>query len=116
MGARYATGKYAWGECDICGVAFKLHTLKRLTINLSRTNLFACPDCWNPDHPQYWVGRKPVVDPQALRDARPDTGAVPSRDFQWGWAPVGLGNELELAGLVSNLQATGEVGTVTVSS
>lgn len=116
MSVRYASGKHAWGECDICGVAYKLHELKRLTINLAKTNLLACPDCWVPDQPQYRVGRKPVIDPQALRDPRPDTGQADSRNFQWGWAPVGLANPFGLSGFSSSLQGIGEVGDVTVET
>jgi hypothetical protein len=35
-----------------------------------------CPECWDPDHPQNWVGilgsQKVSNDPQALREPRPD--------------------------------------------
>jgi hypothetical protein len=84
----------------------------------------------------------PVYDPQALRNPRRDNSYIEagltgiqietlnlpnedvdafgtpsggSRQIQWGWAPVGLNNPLNLSGLVNNLVAGGEVGTVTVT-
>jgi len=69
----------------------------------------------------------PVNDPQALRNPRPDTSyfqsglndngnpSEGSRDIQWGWNPVGLNDPLGLFGLPNNLEATGSIGTVTIS-
>jgi hypothetical protein len=82
----------------------------------------------------------PVNDPQAVRNPRPDnsyfqsglnglqltetTGVSPnatgvpllgSRIIQWGWDPVGLSNPLELP-IPDNLEATGQIGTVTVTT
>jgi hypothetical protein len=37
------------------------------------TNIKACSECWDGDHPQLKLGEFPVNDPQALRDPRPDT-------------------------------------------
>jgi hypothetical protein len=90
------------------------------------------------------LGMYPVDDPQALRNPRRDnsyiqsglTGlqvltvnppstadvdafGVPSggsRVIQWGWNPVGLTNPLNLSGLVDDLIASGEIGTVTVTT
>lgn len=40
-------------------------------------NSKVCKECWDPDHPQNWVGiigsQKVSNDPQALREPRPDT-------------------------------------------
>jgi hypothetical protein len=81
----------------------------------------------------------PVNDPQAVREPRPDlsylvsgtTGlqelltdstsiqgigfpAGGSRQIQWGWNPVGLGNDF---GLTPNtLLANGQVGIVTITT
>ena len=58
----------------------------------------------------------PVEDPQAVRDPRPDTNLDAQRDFQYGWNPVGLNNPLALEGLEDELEGTGGVGTVTVTT
>lgn len=112
---RYTTGKHASGVCDRCGVAFKLRTLKSLVINGAKTSLLVCNNCYEPDHPQYQVGKYPVLDPQTLRNPRPETYTV-SRVIQWGWNPVGLNNPLGLSGVENMLEAAGEVGTVTVTT
>jgi hypothetical protein len=82
----------------------------------------------------------PVNDPQAVRDPRPDisyyaggnTGlytsqtaslstanaGVPtdgSRQFQWGWAPVGGASYFDSVLTPNNLIGIGYVGTVTIS-
>lgn len=125
MANRFSSGKYAIAECDVCGQRYKLKELKKLTIKLKQVNIKACPECWNPDQPQLSLGLYPVNDPQAVREPRPDTsyyqsGLGPdgnpeggSRVFQWGWRPVGMGND----GVTPNdLVATGYVGSVTVST
>lgn len=73
MAARYASGKKALAECDICGFRYKLSQLKTEVVKGRRTEIKACPDCWSEDHPQLKVGMYPVFDPQALRDPRPDS-------------------------------------------
>lgn len=125
---RYAQGKKAIAECDICGFQVRLHTLRKLVVNLQTTNLMACKECFNPDHPQYQVGRYPVVEAEAVRDPRPDTTYLQSglnsndnpsegsRVINWGWAPVGFNNPLGLSGLVDTLIGNGAVGTVSVTT
>ena len=120
MSNRFASTKRAIAECDICGFQYKLRELKNLVRKGSDTNLKACPTCWNPDQPQLKLGEFPVNDPQAIRDPRPDRSLGPSGDnssrgIQWGWNPVGAGNDpFNLT--PNNLVATGEVGTVTVTT
>ena len=127
MPNRFASGKYAIAECDICGQRYKLKELKKLTIKTKQVNIKACPECWNPDQPQLSLGLYPVNDPQAVREPRPDTSYYQSgldvegdpsggsRVFQWGWAPVG-GARLDDNGLTpNNLILSVEVGTVTVN-
>jgi len=117
MGTKFASGKKAFGFCDLCGFRYKLKQLKSLVRKGVDTNIKACPSCWNGDHPQNKLGEFPVYDPQALRDARPDrslgVGAkVSARGIQWGYNPVGGPSD----SLASNaLVATGEVGQVTVT-
>jgi len=141
-GPKFASGKWAISECDRCGFRYKLKELKKLVIKTKNINLLVCPTCWEPDQPQLQLGMYPVYDPQALRNPRRDNSYIEagltgiqietlnlpnedvdafgtpsggSRQIQWGWAPVGLNNPLNLSGLVNNLVAGGEVGTVTVT-
>jgi hypothetical protein len=128
MPNRFASGKRAIAECDVCGQRYKLKELRSLVIKTKNVNVLACPECWNPDHPQLQLGMYPVDDPQALRNPRPDNSyfqsglgndgypSEGSRVIQWGWNPVGLNNPLGLSGLINMLEAQGEVGTVTVQT
>ena len=81
MSQPYAPATKALGICDRCGWTYKLKELKDEVVDLNSTGLLVCPTCFDPDQPQLQVGRWPVNDPQALRNARPDTGAEASR---WG--------------------------------
>lgn len=142
MPNRFASGKWAIAECDVCGQRYKLKQLRSLVIKTKNVNILACPECWNPDQPQLQLGMYPVDDPQALRNPRPDVsyrqagltglqeetqGEVPSpnvlafgtpsggsRVIEWGWNPVGLNNPLGLSGLQNTLLMQGKVGSVTV--
>ncbi len=128
MPNRFASGKKAIALCDVCGQRYYLKQLKKLTIKTKTTNILACPECWNPDHPQLQLGMYPVDDPQALRDPRPDTSyyqsgldnngdpSQGSRVIQWGWGPVGLNNPLGLSDLPNTLLGRGSIGTVTVQT
>ena len=115
MSYKYASGQKAIAICDVCGFQYKLRELKELIVKGNKTNIKACPECWNPDQPQNKLGEFPVEDPQALRNPRPDsTELVSSRDIQWGWDPVGLNDPFGLT--PDNLEGTGVVGTVTVTT
>ena len=126
MPSRFASGKYAISQCDRCNFRYKLKELKRLIIKTKNINILVCPECWEPDQPQLSLGLYPVNDPQAVRNPRPDTSYVVSgigpdgfpsggsREIQWGWNPVGLGNDF---GLTPNyLLAQGQLGTVTITT
>ena len=118
--ATFAAGKRALALCDRCGQTVKLASLKELVIKTKKTNIMVCQECWEPDQPQLLQGMAPIVDPQALRNPRPDgsrgwVGDYSSRDTQWGWAPVG-GSYANLPGITpNNLVSTTSVGTVTIS-
>jgi len=128
MGNRYASGKIAIAICDRCGFRFRLRELKELVVKTKKVNLLVCPSCWDPDHPQLQLGMYPVDDPQALRNPRPDStylqsgvmsdGSIGegSRDIQWGWNPVGGGNNIVSGGTPNDLVANGFIGTVTVTT
>ena len=112
-GPKFASGKWAISQCDVCGFRYKLKELKQLVIKTKNVNILACPECWTKDHPQLQLGMYPISDPQALRNPRPDTtyqqgglgtDGFPtggSRIVQWGWNPVG-GSSFFDAGLTPN--------------
>jgi hypothetical protein len=88
MAGKYASAKHAFGLCDRCGQRYKLNLLKPLQINLKLTNIRVCPTCWEPDQPQYKIGRLKITDPQAILNARPDSAFQSFRSKYWGWNPV----------------------------
>tara|TARA_R100000935_G_C2816482_1_gene157572 strand:+ start:703 stop:1065 length:363 start_codon:yes stop_codon:yes gene_type:complete len=120
MGTAFASDKKAIAMCDVCGFQFKLKTLKSLMVKGRDTQIKACSECWNPGQPQLKLGDFPVNDPQAIRNPRPDTslgvsGDFSSRNIQWGWYPVGGGDDpFNLT--PNNLVASGLLGTVTVTT
>lgn len=80
MSNRFASTKRAIAECDICGFRYMRKELQPLIIKGKDTNIQACNECWNRDHPQLHLGEYPVEDPQAIRNPRPDfTGYPQSR-------------------------------------
>lgn len=81
MATTFARGKKAFGFCDVCSQRYPLGELRTNIVAGRRTNVLACPECNDPDHPQNWQGRYPVYDPQALRNPRPDTGLAASREI-----------------------------------
>jgi len=84
----YASGKYAFGFCDRCSFRFPLGDLQMEISNNTYTGLKVCLECYDDDHPQNWLGKVIVDDPQSLRDPRPDTGEADSRRL-YGFNPVG---------------------------
>jgi hypothetical protein len=68
----YAAGKHALGICDRCGFTHKLNDLKAEFTKQVPNGLRVCDQCMDEDHPQLMQGVRPVYDPQALRNARPD--------------------------------------------
>ena len=91
MATRFASEKRAIAICDRCGFRYPLKKLKPYVILGKVINQRVCPTCWEPDHPQNWVGiigaRKAADDPQALRNPRPDTNLNASRGL-FGWNPL----------------------------
>ena len=119
MGTRFASSQKVNALWDVCGFQYKLRELRNLFVKGRDTNVKACRECWSPDQPQLRLGEFPVNDPQAVRDPRPDQSLGPSGDYssrgiQWGWNPVGGGDDP--FGLTPNtLVGAGQVGQVTVS-
>ena len=128
MPTKFASGKNAIAECDRCGERYKLKELKRLVIKTKTVNILVCPECWDPDQPQLHLGMYPVNDPQAIRDPRPDTSYYTSglgadgyvsdgsRQFQWGWAPVGGASQFDTPLTPNALISQGLVGSVTITT
>lgn len=83
----FASGARAKAICDRCGLTYRLGELRGETVMGRNTGVLVCPDCWDCDHPQNFLGLVRVDDPQALRNPRPDTPWL-SRDILWGWRPV----------------------------
>jgi hypothetical protein len=84
---------------------YKLSDLVWEFRNGQRTGLRIGKDVVDPDHPQNFLGRLRIRDPQALRDARPERDTAQTRGL-FGWRPVGH----------PEVFLTGAVGTVTVQT
>ena len=92
---KYATGRKSLAICDRCGQRYRYLKLRK-----EWTGLKTCPDCFEPKHPQLEPS-SPRID--VKEDNRPFTV----------YTNVGLG----LIGTkLTSFQATGSVGTVTVST
>jgi hypothetical protein len=139
MPNKFASGKNAISQCDRCDQRYKLSELRTQTVKTKPFKIKVCKSCWDPDQPQLQLGMYPVNDPQAIREPRPDLSYLVSgttglqelltdstsiqgigfpsggsRQIQWGWNPVGLGNDFGLT--PNNLLAQGQLGTVTITT
>lgn len=140
MPNRFASGKFAIAQCDVCGFRYKLKQLKQLVIKTKNVNILACAECWNPDQPQLQLGMYPVNDPQAVRNPRTDSNSyyqsgynglqtnytvgtnplytgVPldgSRVIEWGFNPVGGSRSFDASLTPNHLAPRGLVNSVTV--
>ena len=110
----YASGKYAFGYCDITGFRYKLSDLVPLIRDGRDTGLRVGYDQLDVDNPQYELGRMSITDPQALRNPRPPRALADSRKM-FAFDPVG-GCITELGSRTVGLDIHAEVGKVTVST
>jgi hypothetical protein len=62
----FASNKNAYGICDISGFRYRLRDMKK-----TWDGFLVGPDQWSPKEPQLMPKPTPV-DPQALKDPRPD--------------------------------------------
>ena len=106
--SRSATGKYAYGISDRSGFRYRLRDMRK-----EWNGLLVGPDEYEPKHPQLTPSKAPM-DPQALREARPESSLAIERTIQYGFNPVGYNDYNDF--IPNNLVATGSVGTVTVTS
>jgi hypothetical protein len=64
--SKFASGKDSWAICDRSGFRYPYRVMRK-----EWNGLLVGPDQYEPKHPQLGPFRK-VVDPEALRNARPD--------------------------------------------
>jgi len=110
----YASGKNAFGFCDRTGFRYPLKDLVPQIENGKPNGLLVGRDVVDQDQPQLQLGRVRTLDPQALRDPRPDTGQAESRRM-YAFDPIGGGNTA-LGGRTVGLDMTAEIGEITVST
>ena len=103
--SRFATGKHAYGISDRSGFRYRLRDMRK-----EWNGSLVGKDEFEAKHPQLTPILK-VVDPQALRNARPNTDVETSGFVVYTNVGDGIIGKL----LTSNLEATGSVGTVTVT-
>jgi len=112
--ASYAKGKFAFGFCDRTGFRYPMKDLVNQIENNRPTGKMIGRDMIDEDQPQLQLGRIRTLDPQALRNARPDTAQGESRKF-FAFDPVGGGNSA-LGSKTVGLDIKGKIGNVTVST
>lgn len=81
MTNKFASNAKAHGFCGRCGFRVKLSEMKTESVRGRSVKNKVCPSCFDLDHPQNWLGTKPVDDPQALREPRPDPALEASRQI-----------------------------------
>ena len=103
--ANFATGKYAWGICDITGFRYRLKDMKK-----TWNGLLVGPDQFDSKHPQ--LGPTPVPDdPQALQNPRIDTSD--DANFFSVYTNVGKG---KLGKTLETYEIAVELGSVTITT
>jgi len=122
---RSASNRYAFGFCDRTGFRYPLNDLVDEYKNGVKTGLRVGRDVADDDHPQNFLGRVRIFDPQNITNARPDTALEASRQLfgfdpvwnpaQFATASVGRVNVSFDESLVNTtgVSATGTVGAAT---
>ena len=101
----FASGKNSYGICDISGFRYKLREMRK-----TWDGLLVGPDQWDAKHPQ--LQPKPTaIDPQAVKDPRPDIADDNSRFLVY--TNVGDG---KLGSLLTTFSVSSSVGEVTVTT
>jgi len=75
--SKYARARKAFGFCDKTGFRYPLKDLVYEIKDGVKTGFRVGRDVVDPDHPQNFLGRVRINDPQALRDPRPDRFVEP---------------------------------------
>jgi|TARA_R100001530_G_scaffold124138_1_gene92256 hypothetical protein len=110
----YAKATKALGICDRCGFTYKLNNLYYEIENSVRNGLRVCNNCFDKDNPQLKLGRLNIIDPQALYNARPDTGESASTRYS-SFNPIG-GGVTEFGSSTMGLTMNAKLGKITVST
>ena len=110
----YAAGKKAFGFCDRTGFRYALKDLVPQIENGRPNGLLVGRDMVDEDQPQLQLGKVRTLDPQALRNPRPDQALAESRRL-FAFDPVGGGNSA-LGSRTVGLDITAVAGKVTVST
>ena len=101
----FASGKNSYGICDITGFRYKLRDMRE-----TWDGLLVGPDQWDAKHPQ--LQPKPsAVDPQAVKDPRPDTADDNSKFLVYTNVVDG-----KLGAVLDTFSVTTSVGEVTVTT
>lgn len=82
MTNRYASTRIAIAVCDRCGFVYRRKNLREEIVKGAKTNVQVCQECWDPDHPQLHLGERPIDDPQAIMNPRPDVTQYPQSRAQ----------------------------------
>ena len=105
---KFASGKNAVAISDRSGFRYRYRDMRK-----EWNGLLVGKEEFEPKQPQLGPFRT-VSDPQALRDARPETNLAEERSIQYGFNPVGYRGD-ELGFTENNLVAKAFVGEVTVT-
>ena len=96
-GSKIAPDSWANGICDRCGFSWILSELRFQVYNREFLGIRVCPNCYDEDNPQLWIGEVDVNDSSVLRDPRPDSGDRINGRGIVGWNPVVLNMPLACA-------------------
>ena len=111
---RYATGVHARAVCDICGLEYPY-----LSLQTQWDNLRACPECFDPKHPQ--IKPRVVSDRTALYQPRPGTNSREDARYRpWlGFEAKGIVSDtfvISLGAAPSSISSTTAVGSESIQS
>jgi len=102
----FASSKKAYGICDRCGFRYGLADLKK-----EWNKLKTCSECWESKHPQL-TPTKNLIDPQAIREPRPDVSVVPSAFTVYTNYDLGIIGSI----LTTPSAMTASLGTITITT
>tara|TARA_R100001244_G_scaffold20738_2_gene21972 strand:+ start:826 stop:1137 length:312 start_codon:yes stop_codon:yes gene_type:complete len=100
----FASNKNAYGICDITGFRYKHKDMKK-----TWDGMLVGKDQWDAKHPQLQPKPAPL-DPQAIKDARPDTDDT--NNIFMVYSNVGSG---KLGAELTSFELTASIGTVTIT-
>ncbi|HAG73094.1 MAG TPA: hypothetical protein DCL66_12905 [Gammaproteobacteria bacterium] len=105
----YASDRLAYGVCDITGFRYRLRDMRK-----TWDGLLVGPDQWSPKSPQI-MPKPPAVDPQALKDPRPDPSSN-GNDFYANFLVYSTYKDGPLGTKLQTFAMSANVGTVGVTT